>query len=164
MSVRRLLMLLLLVTAMLALPVPAGAGPRTDAAFVRATNADRADGDLRSLWRLAHPEPSWPARSRWRMARKSARYYGGRCDCRALWHNDISTISDRWMWVGQNVGCGSLGSDGLTASVRRIQNAFMASSGHRRNILYRNANLIGVGTYIRRDVIWVTVNFMQRSG
>ena len=40
----------------------------------------------------------------------------------------------------------------------------MASSGHRRNILYRNANLIGVGTYIRRDVIWVTVNFMQRSG
>ena len=69
-----------------------------------------------------------------------------------------------WSWVGQNVGCGSLGSDGLTASVRRIQNAFMASSGHRRNILYRNANLVGVGTYIQRDVIWVTVNFMQRSG
>ena len=163
MSVRRLLTLLLLVTAMVALPVPAGAGPRTDAAFVRATNADRADGDLRRL-RVSPTLSKLARRQSVRMARKSARYFGGRCEGRALWHNDISAVSDRWTWVGQNVGCGSLGSDGLTASVRRIQNAFMASSGHRRNILYRNANLIGVGTYIRRDVIWVTVNFMQRSG
>jgi uncharacterized protein YkwD len=54
-----------------------------------------------------------------------------------------------------------MGSDGVTASVRRIQNAFMRSAGHRRNILYRKANLFGVGTYIRNDIIWVTVNFEQ---
>ena len=29
--------------SLLALPVPASAGPRTDAAFVRATNADRRE-------------------------------------------------------------------------------------------------------------------------
>ena len=68
------------------------------------------------------------------------------------------------MWLGQNVGRGSLGSDGLTASVRRVQNAFMASSGHRRNILYRKANPFGVGTWIIKDgVIWVTVNFEQTT-
>jgi hypothetical protein len=43
MSVRRLFTLLLLVGSLLALPVPASAGPRTDAAFVRATNADRRE-------------------------------------------------------------------------------------------------------------------------
>lgn len=67
------------------------------------------------------------------------------------------------MWLGQNVGCGSLGSDGLAASVQRIQDAFMRSSGHRRNILYRKANLFGVGTHIRDGVVWVTVNFEQTT-
>jgi uncharacterized protein YkwD len=43
------------------------------------------------------------------------------------------------------------------------QNAFMASSGHRRNILYRKANLFGVGTWIKDGVIWVTVNFEQTT-
>jgi uncharacterized protein YkwD len=162
MSVRRLFLLFVLVTAMLALPIPANAGPRTDAAFVRATNADRRDNGLRSLStsatlaKLAHSHSV-------AMARKSAARYGGRCDSRALWHNDISRSSGHWVWLGQNVGCGSLGSDGLTASVRRIQNAFMASSGHRRNILYRKANLFGVGTWIKDGIIWVTVNFEQTT-
>jgi uncharacterized protein YkwD len=97
------------------------------------------------------------------MARRSAQRYGGRCDSRALWHNDISKASDHWMWLGQNVGCGSLGSDGMAASVNRIQNAFMRSTGHRRNILYRKANLFGVGTWIKDGVIWVTVNFEQTT-
>jgi hypothetical protein len=41
MLVRRLLLPLVLAIALLARAVPASAGPRTDAAFVRATNADR---------------------------------------------------------------------------------------------------------------------------
>ena len=126
MSVRRLLVLSLLVTGLLAVPVPVSAGPRTDAALVRATNADR------------------------------------RCDARALWHNDISRATDHWVWLGQNVGCGSAGSN-VAASVRRIQDAFMDSPGHRRNILYRRANLLGVGTHIKNGVVWVTVNFEQTT-
>jgi uncharacterized protein YkwD len=162
MSVRRLLLLFALVTAMVALPIPANAGPRTDAAFVRATNADRRDNGLKSLSRSATLAKLARSHSV-AMARKSAARYGGRCDSRALWHNDISRASDHWVWLGQNVGCGSLGSDGLAASVRRIQNAFMASSGHRRNILYRNANLFGTGTWIKDGIIWVTVNFEQTT-
>jgi hypothetical protein len=71
------------------------------------------------------------------MARRAAARYGGRCDGRGLWHNDISRKAGRWVWLGQNVGCGTLGRDGVKASVRRIQNAFMSSPGHRRNILHR---------------------------
>ena len=39
------------------------------------------------------------------MARKPARRYGGRCDLRALWHNDTSKATDHWVRLGQNVGC-----------------------------------------------------------
>ena len=162
MSVRRLLVLFLLVVGMIALPMPANAGPRTDAAFVRATNADRrqegrkAMASSRTLAKLARSHSV-------AMARKAAKHYGGRCDARALWHNDISRSSDHWVWLGQNVGCGSMGADGVAASVRRIQNAFLRSPGHRRNILYRKANLFGVGTVVRHDIIWVTVNFEQTT-
>jgi uncharacterized protein YkwD len=45
--------------------------------------------------------------------------------------------------------------------VRRIQSAFLASPGHRRNILYRRATHFGVSTWIAGRVIWVTVNFKQ---
>jgi uncharacterized protein YkwD len=162
MSARRLLLLFALVTTMVALPIPANAGPRTDAAFVRATNADRRDNGLKSLPSSATLAKLARSHSV-AMARRSAARYGNRCDSRALWHNDISKASDHWVWLGQNVGCGSLGSDGLTASVNRIQNAFMASSGHRRNILYRKANLFGTGTWIKDGVIWVTVNFEQTT-
>jgi uncharacterized protein YkwD len=37
----------------------------------------------------------------------------------------------------------------------------MRSPGHRRNIMYRKANLVGVGTFIKDRIIWVTVNFEQ---
>ena len=56
-----------------------------------------------------------------------------------------------------------MGSDAIAASVRRSQHALMRSPGHRRNVLYRKANLFGVGTYIRNGVIWVTVNFEQTT-
>ena len=120
MSVRRLLVLFSLVVGMIALPMPANAGPRTDAAFVRATNADRRENGLKSLSSSATLAKLARSHSV-AMARKSAARYGGRCDSRALWHNDISRASDHWVWLGQNVGCGSLGSDGLSASVNRFE-------------------------------------------
>ena len=89
MSVRRLLMLLLLVGSLLALPVPASAGPRTDAAFVRATNADRREAGLRSMATSATLAKLARSHSI-AMARKSARHYRGACTGRALWDNDIS--------------------------------------------------------------------------
>jgi uncharacterized protein YkwD len=162
MTVRRLLVLLSLVIGMLALPVPANAGPRTDAAFVRATNADRRAHGLTSLQSSATLAKLARSHSV-AMARKSAAGYGGRCNAGALRHNNISKASNHWVWLGQNVGCGSLGPDGLAASVQRLQDAFMASTDHRRNILYAKANLFGVGSWIQDGVIWITINFEQTT-
>jgi uncharacterized protein YkwD len=159
MVVRRLLVPLLLVIAVLATAVPASAGPRTNASFVRATNADRHAAGRKALAK-SHTLAMLARSHSEAMARRSARRYGGRCDARALWHNDISKTRGRWVWLGQNVGCGPM-AGGVAASVRRLQNAFMRSPGHRRNVLYRRANLVGVGTFIKNDIIWVTVNFEQ---
>ena len=163
MSVRRLLLLVLLVGSLLALPLPASAGPRTTAEFNRVTNAARRAHGLRPM--TVSPTLTKLARARsGAMARRAAARYGGRCDRRALWHNDISKKTGRWVWLGQNVGCGTLGRDGVKASVRRIQNAFMSSPGHRRNILYPRATSFGASTWIAGPIIWVTVNFKQSPG
>ena len=162
MAVRRLLTLLLLVIGMLALAVPASAGPRTDAAFVRATNADRRAKGLRPMATSATLAKLSRSHSL-AMSRKAKQRYGGRCDAQALWHNDISKASSHWVWLGQNVGCGTMGPDGMAASVRRLEDAFMGSTHHRRNILYRKANRFGVGTWISGRTIWVTVNFEQTT-
>ena len=159
MVLRRLLVPLLLVIALLVTAAPASAGPRTNASFIRATNADRHAAGRKALAK-SHTLAMLARSHSEAMARRSARRYGGRCDARALWHNDISKTRGRWVWLGQNVGCGPM-AGGVAASVRRIQNAFMRSPGHRRNVLYRRANLVGVGTFIKDDIIWVTVNFEQ---
>ena len=120
MSAHRLLLLFLLVVSLLALPLPATAGPRTTAEFNRVTNAARRAHGLRpmtvspTLTKLARVHSG-------AMARRAAARCRGRCDGRALWHNDISKKVGRWSWLGQNVGCGTLGRDGVKASVARIR-------------------------------------------
>jgi uncharacterized protein YkwD len=163
MPIRRLLTLLLLVVGLLALPVPASAGPRTDAELARVTNADRQRLGLRRL--ATSPALAKAARAHsLAMARRSARHYGRRCDGRALWHNDIRRAAGRWVWLGQNVGCITVGRGGMRPAVRALQNAFLRSPGHRANITSRRANAFGVGTVNRHGVIWVTVNFKQVPG
>jgi uncharacterized protein YkwD len=147
MPVRRLLILLLLATGVFFAPSigqePAVAGPKTDASLVDSTNDLRAAHGLRrmkvspTLSKLAYHHSV-------AMARKGK-----------LWHNDISSATDHWVWLGQNVGVGR--------SAEALQKAFMDSPPHRANILRRKANLFGVGTYISKGRIWVTVNFEQTT-
>jgi uncharacterized protein YkwD len=147
MLIRRLLILPLLVSGMLLTPLlgqePAEAGPRTDTSFVASTNALRAQRGLPKL-RVSPTLSKLAYRHSVAMARKDR-----------LWHNDISSATDHWVWLGQNVGVGS--------SVAALQQAFMDSAPHRANILRRKTNLFGVGTYISQGRIWVTVNFEQTT-
>lgn len=147
MPVRRLLTLLLLAAGLFFAPMvgqePAVAGPRTDAAFVDATNDLRAARGLPRM-RVSETLSKLAYHHSVAMARE------GR-----LWHNDISSATDHWVWLGQNVGVGS--------SVAALQQAFMDSPPHRANILRRKTNLFGVGTYISQGRIWVTVNFEQTT-
>jgi len=147
MPVRRLLILLLLATGVFFAPMigqePAVAGPRTDVSFVDATNDLRAAHGLPRM-RVSETLSKLAYRHSVAMAREGK-----------LWHNDISSATDHWVWLGQNVGVGN--------SVAALQQAFMDSPPHRANILRRKANLFGVGTYISHGRIWVTVNFEQTT-
>jgi uncharacterized protein YkwD len=71
--------------------------------------------------------------------------------------SDADHVSSCWSRIGENVGVGG--------SVADIQAAFMASSGHRANILTSDFRYIGVGVEWRNGRLWVTVRFMTlRSG
>jgi uncharacterized protein YkwD len=58
----------------------------------------------------------------------------------------------RWNYWGENVGMTPGSIDGL-------QDAFMASTSHRMNILNRSFRHVAIGTVRRDGVLWVTVFF-----
>jgi uncharacterized protein YkwD len=147
MPVRRLLNMVLLAAGVFFAAMlgqePTVAGPRTDANFVDSTNDLRAAHGVPRM-RLSPTLSTLAYRHSVAMARKGQ-----------LWHNDIASATDHWVWLGQNVGVGR--------SATALQQAFMDSPQHRANILRRKTNLFGVGTYISRGRIWVTVNFEQTT-
>jgi hypothetical protein len=60
-----------------------------------------------------------------------------------------------WTKLGENVGRGG--------SVSSLHQAFMNSSGHKKNIL-GDYNYVGIGTDSADGVLWVTVVFMKKGG
>ena len=74
-----------------------------------------------------------------------------------IYHNDklSSQIDGNWYALGENVGMGP--------SCASIHDAFMASPGHRANILDRDYNQIGVGVAVKDGTIYVTEVFAGRK-
>jgi hypothetical protein len=60
-----------------------------------------------------------------------------------------------WSKLGENVGRGG--------TVDSLHSAFMASSGHKKNIL-GDYNYVGIGTDSKDGVLYVTVVFMKKGG
>ena len=60
-----------------------------------------------------------------------------------------------WSKLGENVGRGG--------TVESLHSAFMASSGHKKNIL-GDYNYVGIGTDSKDGVLYVTVVFMKKGG
>jgi uncharacterized protein YkwD len=58
----------------------------------------------------------------------------------------------RWRSWGENVGV-------TGGTIIDLQRAFMASSGHRRNVLDRNFKNVAIGAVRRDGMLWVTVFF-----
>lgn len=73
-----------------------------------------------------------------------------------IYHSpNLSGVVSGWSALGENVGVG--------ASVGEVHAAFMASSGHRANILGEWTDA-GVGTYTDENgAVWVTVIFMEAA-
>lgn len=71
-----------------------------------------------------------------------------------LFHNpDLRNVTTGWQSIGENVGYGY--------EIQGLHDAFMASPGHRANIL-GDYNYVGIGVSNESDgTIWVTVVFMR---
>lgn len=71
-----------------------------------------------------------------------------------LFHSNMTRLGQRvtrWRTLGENVGMGN--------SVTSLHQAFMASPGHKANILYNGFKHVGVGTAKSNGVLFVTVVF-----
>lgn len=62
-------------------------------------------------------------------------------------------VEPSWRSVGENVGAGY--------SVQSLHDAFMASKGHRDNILSGRFNRVGIGVAFGGGKTWVTVRFLE---
>lgn len=148
-------LLLLVVLATLCGPLPVQAAPphaAQERRFLSLMNDARAS---RGLSKLA-PSPDVATVAR-RWSRRMA------ADGR-LRHNPRvgGQIPIAWRRWGENVGYASnSGGRGLAAVTRRLHRGFMASDGHRANILGR-FNQVGVGVAIADDgTMWATMVFVQ---
>ena len=73
-----------------------------------------------------------------------------------IYHNNnlSKEIDGNWWALGENVGMGP--------SCSSIHDAFMASPGHKANILDKDYNQIGVGVVVKDGTIYVTEVFAGR--
>jgi hypothetical protein len=148
---RRSLAAGVLVLAATTLPVPVApaqaATPAQDEQdFLTRMNADRRAHGLAPLaWdsKLAPTSRSWSAHMASRGELSHDPDLGG----------TVARVEPRWRAAGENVGVGP--------SVSGLHNAFMASSGHRANILKPAYNRVGIGVVHSGGRIWVTVRFLQ---
>jgi uncharacterized protein YkwD len=136
-----LLAAVLVVLAGQSLASPSAAHASTaDSSFVARINAERTARGLRAytgradLAAVAHAQA----------ARMAA---AGR-----LYHNpNLARDVKNWRMAGENVGVGG--------DVATLHKAFMASTGHRANILDRDFTEVGVGTVYANGRLWVAEVF-----
>lgn len=74
-----------------------------------------------------------------------------------IYHNpNLAGVTSGWEALGENVGVGS--------DANQLHDAFMASSGHRANIL-GDYNYVGIGAKVDDNGhLWATVVFMRKGG
>ena len=97
-----------------------------------------------------------PLETYWDLTDDAVAHSGRMLDRGEIYHNTaLGSVTGVWQSLGENVGMG--------VDLAALQSAFMASAGHRANIL-GDYNYVGVG--IKTDsggVNWVTVVFMRAA-
>ncbi|MCJ7782046.1 MAG: CAP domain-containing protein [Acidimicrobiia bacterium] len=131
---------LVLMTVGLALPAQAG----TEGAFLSKINASRSAAGLPPVNVHSDLVPDASAHSAQMMAAGD------------IYHTSpLSAVATGWEALAENVGAGP--------SVDSLHAAFMASAGHRRNIL-GDYNYVGIGvSQSDSGQLWVTVIFMRKA-
>lgn len=121
---------------------PSAAAASDSAELVSRTNSSRAQAGVASL--STHAEL---------MARAQEWSNYMASQGRISHSNAGSRVKARWEKIGENVGVGS--------SVAEVHRMFMASAGHRRNIMDPAFQYIGVGTTWRDGRVYVSEIFMR---
>ncbi len=120
-----------------------GARPSNPASsFLGLINAERADAGLGALT----PDPD--------LASVAQAWSAEMASSGRLAHNPNlrDQVEPGWQRLAENVGTGS--------SVEMLHDSFMASAGHRRNVL-GDFDRVGVGVVEAEGRLWVTVDFLQ---
>lgn len=126
---------------------PAAAAPVDDAAgFLRLVNEARQAAGLAPV--VADPAAAGVAQA-WsdQMGRDNSLYHNPN-----LVSQINAQVTSAWQRIGENVGVGY--------SVQQLHDAFMASPGHRDNIL-GDFNRLGIGVTYAGGRIWVTQDFIK---
>jgi hypothetical protein len=140
-ATRRYLILLAAASVFIALfAVPAMAGSADQ--FISKINSSRSAAGLP------------PVQGYWDLADDARRHSNAMAERGELYHSgNLGRVTSGWTGLGENVGVG--------IDVSGLHQAFMNSSGHRRNIL-GNFNYVGVGVTVDDEgFMWVTVIFMK---
>lgn len=137
-----LLVLALFTTGIATDHARAAADVRPREQMLALTNEDRAEHDRAALAMNA------------RLARYAKRHSREMAEAGYLFHSeDLAAELDGldWSMGGENVGVGS--------SLTDLQDAFMGSKAHRRNILRKGYDHAAIGIVKSDGTIWVTVIF-----
>jgi cell division septation protein DedD len=116
-----------------------------ESCFYSATNAERTSRGIKKL--ALYSDLTANARN----------HSQDMADDGTIYHNNNlgKEIGGNWWALGENVGMGP--------DCSSIQEAFMASTGHKANILDKDYNQVGVGVVIKDDTVYVTVVFAGRK-
>ena len=142
-NAQRILMIVAAVAiAVAATAIPAQAG--SEGTLLARINASRA----------AAGKP--PVEVYWDLADDARAHTNAMVAAGSVFHNpSLASVTGVWQALGENVGVG------LDANT--LHDAFMASSGHRANIL-GDYNYVGIGAALDADgFLWATVVFMKAA-
>ncbi len=135
-----------LVAGFIAVSAPsASALTSVESCFYSATNAERASRGIKKLALYSDLTSNARHHSQ-EMANDGTIYHN---------NNLGNEIGGNWWALGENVGMGP--------DCNSIQDAFMASPGHKANILDKDYNQVGVGVVIKDGTVYVTVVFAGRK-
>lgn len=124
----------------------AAAEPGVETQLLSLTNAARARAGLPAL------------QSSSTLVSVARTWSGSMAAKNALAHNPrLASQVSGWSLLGENVGMGG--------SAAQVQSLFMASSGHRANILNPKFNRVGIGVVKGSGgMLWFTIDFIQKAG
>ena len=152
-------------TAALALTLYAAASPATAGtlssvtATVATSQASDAESAFFNLLNQARAQAGLPAMQNDGALANTSRSWSSNMGSRDQLYHDpnlaaaVSSVEPNWRSAGENVGVGY--------GVQQLHDAFMASPGHKANMMSTRFNRVGVGVVYVGTKIWVTVRFIE---